>query len=107
GPALWPALLNLHGRVLTTTPGGVCHACTSRPRPFRGVPQRRDVVAVSLFLAPPLSRRCSHNSTASHPDAGFVHSPSSTRHGRDTSPVRKRSAGWWRRSSPSPAVSSG
>src|SRR6185369_2483281 len=74
GPALWPALLNLHGRVLTTTPGGGCHASTSRPRPFRGVPQRRDVVAVSLFLAPPLSRRCSHNSTASHPDAGFVHS---------------------------------
>src|SRR6187549_4006860 len=34
-PALPPAVRPLlGGRSLATTPGGVCHACTSRPRPY-------------------------------------------------------------------------
>jgi hypothetical protein len=54
-PAFLPAVLQLAGECLATTPGGVCHACTSRPRPY-SCAQILGVVAVSLFLAPLQSR---------------------------------------------------
>ena len=49
-PAVFPCL---RGSVLPTTPGGVCHACTSRPRPYGCAPKPGRGRLKPLFGAAP------------------------------------------------------